>query len=66
MKKQYVIEYNSSIMLEFFHLNDSAVFISTVLFSSSESLSFQRDSLFENLYLTDANEFFFHYFSMKL
>ena len=38
MKKQYVIKYNSSIMFEFFHLNDSAVFTNAVLSSSSELL----------------------------
>ena len=66
MKRQYVVEYNSSTMSEFFHLNDSAAFTSIILSSLSESLSFQRDSLLENLCLTDTSESLFHCFSMKL
>ena len=66
MKDQYIAEYNSSFMSEFFHLNDSVTFISAVLSSLSESLSFQRNTLSENLCLTDTSEFLFHCFNMKL
>ena len=66
MKRQYIVEYNFFTMFKFFHLNDSATFISTVLSSSSESLFSQRSSLFENLCSADTSEFLFHCFNMKL
>ena len=66
IKRQYIVEYNFFIILKFFHLNNSAAFISTVLFSLSELLSSQRDSLFENLCLINISESLFYYFNIKL